>query len=138
MFRLDDSEVDLDTGQKTHTVSSQAIRRCVQVPIGIARQVIFTPAMMQSLRPFAWQGGAGQNVQETMFLIYKNELRGWGDITPEQWVHFRGRNYQVVEAINTPGGWFFTAKQARGESNAHTMTVKHETVVSQSVANTVV
>lgn len=136
--RLDSHDTDLVTGEKTKSVSSATIRNCVQIPVQMQRQVMYTASMMQSLRPFAWQGGAGQDVESTMFMVLKTDLREWGDITPYQWINFKGGNYQVVEVQTMEGGWVFTAKRTRGTESGITAIIGDVTGLGDGAGNSIV
>jgi len=135
--RLDSNDTDLVTGQKTKTVSSATIRNCVQIPVQMQRQVMFTASMMQSLRPFAWQGGAGQDVESTMFMVLKTDLRDWGEITPYQWINFKGGNFQIVEVQTMDGGWVFTAKRTRGTESGITAIIGDTTGLGDIASGTI-
>lgn len=138
IFRLDSNDTDLVTGKKTKAVSSAPIRNCVQIPVQMQRSVLYTASMMQSLRPFAWQGGAGQDVESTMFMVLKTDLRDWGEITPYQWINFRGGNYQVVEVSTMDGGWVFTAKRTRGTDSGISVIIGDVTGLIDNAGKTIV
>lgn len=114
VYHRESSEPDYKTGEVVTKVTSTSIRHCAVVPTQVTRNVIYTASMMQSMRPFAWQGGQGHNEEETVFMVYKNDLRGWNKIGPEDWLHYKGVRYQVVDAMQMDGGWIISGKRARG------------------------
>lgn len=137
IYKRTSTDTDYDTGDVTNEFDSVHIRRIVQVPVEMQRQVMYTASMMQSLRPFAWQGGQGQNTAETMFMILQTDIPRWGDIGPEQWINRGGVNYQVSESVKTPGGWILTVKQVKGADNGQHHSIKQDIGIEDTGGNTV-
>lgn len=132
------AETDFVTGKTAVSVENRSIRRVVRVAIaGDGREVIYTASMMQSLRPFAWQGGQGFNTKTAVFLIYVNELRDW-EITPEQWVRYESQNWQIVSALKNEGGWIIEAKKAQGSDDGLAISVTDDTGITDSGEGNVV
>jgi hypothetical protein len=70
--------------------------------------------MMQAIRQYAWQGGAGQNIEETMFLIYANDMRDWGEVENTQTVTHRNKIYDVKSAQTFDGGVIISCVETKG------------------------
>ena len=135
--RRTSADTDFVTGETKQTVETRSIRKLVRVAVaGDSREVIYTAAMMQSLRPFAWQGGQGQDTKNAIFLVFDNELRGW-EVTPEQWLRYDRENYQVVSALKNDGGWIIEAKLAVGSEDGILVTVSDDLGVSQETSNSI-
>lgn len=131
------SETDFITGKTADVVESRFIRKLVRVATaGDMREVIYTASMMQSLRPFAWQG-FGQDTLNAVFMIYTNELRDW-EVTPEQWIRYSGQNYNVVSALKNDGGWIIEGRLAKGSENGIVLTVTDDVSLEDSGGNSVV
>lgn len=113
LSKLNSTSVDYTTGELSRDYETKTIRNAVYVPPTAQNKVLYTPAMMQAMRQFAWQGGAGQNVEETMFLIFINDIRGWGKIDSTQRVSWRSQTYEVVSSQEFDGGIIISAKVAR-------------------------
>lgn len=111
--KVDTSSTDYSTGDRTRTYTEQTIRNAVYIPPLTERNVTFTPAMMQAIREYAWQGGAGQDIEETGFLICYRDLRGWGEFDPTQRVDWRSKTYEVVRSQEFDGGVIVWTKVAR-------------------------
>jgi len=105
---------DYQTGTRTRTYTSTTIRNAVHVPSITARNVTFTPAMMQAVRQYAWQGGAGTDTETLSFLIADQDIRGWGEIDPTQQVTWRGETYEVAGANHFDGGVIVNCVVAKG------------------------
>lgn len=108
------SDVDYATGSPTRTYTSVTIRNAVYVPPTVARNVTYTPAMMQAVRSAAWQGGAGQDIEHVAFLICERDVRAWGDLDATQFITWRGSDYEVTDAQHFDGGVVATCKVAKG------------------------
>jgi hypothetical protein len=74
--------------------------------------------MMQSVRQYAWQGGAGQDIDTTAFLIADIDLRGWCAIDQTQHIGWQGGWYQVENVNEFDGGVVVQCKQAKGSGPA--------------------
>lgn len=117
LYRILSSGVDHDTGLKTVETERKYIRNMLRADETVARSVVYTASQMQAIRSTAWQGG-GQEVASTNFMIYANEMEDWGSIEPDQWIRYNDKSYQVVEALETAGGWIIAAKLAEGSGPA--------------------
>jgi hypothetical protein len=74
--------------------------------------------MMQAIRQFAWQGGAGQDFDVTAFLIADRDIRGWCDVDQTQFIGWQGGWYQVENVNEFEGGVVVQCKQAKGSGPA--------------------
>jgi len=108
------SDVDYTTGDPTRTYTTLTIRNAVYVPPQVGRSVTYSPAMMQAIRQFAWQGGAGQDIETTAFLICERDMRAWGALDSTQFVTWREESYEVVDSHNFDGGVVVSCKVAKG------------------------
>ena len=113
IYRSEDASVNMSTGVKTVDTERVFIRQCVVIPGELTRDVTFTPAMMQSIRPAAWQG-VGSDEEVITLLLYKPDLKNWGNIEPDQWARVDKKSYQISRATETDGGWVLTATVAKG------------------------
>lgn len=84
----------------------------------MSRELSYTPAMMQAMRNFAWQGGAGQDSESAVFLILLQDLQGWGEITPTQWLRYEQETFQVVDILRSEGGWILSGRRIPGTENS--------------------
>ncbi|MCP4896246.1 MAG: hypothetical protein GY906_04655 [bacterium] len=114
IYKVLDRSVDYTTGNKTEQYETANIRNAVPVPTQIGRDVTYTPAMMQSVRKFAWQGGAGLEKEATTFLIAERDIPTWLRIEPTQFVIWRETTYQVVSIIDFDGGYIVNCEVAKG------------------------
>jgi len=131
------TDLDLITGKTASTVENRNIRKLVRVAVsGDSREVTYTAAMMQTLRPFAWQG-FGQNMKTSVFLIYANELRDF-DVTPECWIRYASENYEVVQALKNEGGWIIEGKLAVGSESGIQLTVTDDAGLTDDGGGSVV
>lgn len=108
------SDMDYTTGAPTRTYDSKTIRNAVVLPSAQQRDVTFTPAMMQSIRNFAWQGGAGTDKTATTFLIAGRDIRNWGDVDSTQYVEWNSQSIEVEKVTHFDGGVVVTCKSAKG------------------------
>ena len=118
LYKVATSGTDYSTGAVTRTYDRTYIRNAVHVPNSTTRNVTYTPAMMQAVRQYAWQGGAGQDLDSTTFLISDRDLRGWCLIDPTQFISWRGGWYQVTSVQDFDGGVIVQCKQAKGSGPA--------------------
>jgi len=112
--RADTSSTDYITGDRVRNYTQATIRNAVYVPPITSRTVTYTAAMMQAMRQFAWQGGAGQDVESSHFLICERDIKGWGEVDSTQEVQWLGVWYKVSDVQQFDGGLVVTVKSARG------------------------
>jgi hypothetical protein len=117
LYRILSSGVDHDTGMKTVETERMHIRNALRADETVARSVIYTASQMQAIRSSAWQG-SGQEVAKTTFMIYIADMKDWGAIEPDQWIRYNDVNYQIVDALETAGGWILQCKVALGSGPA--------------------
>lgn len=108
------SDMDYTTGAPTRTYTTQTIRNAVVLPSAQQRDVTYTPAMMQSVRNFAWQGGAGTDKHDVTFLVANRDIRAWGDLDSTQYVEWDGQGYEVASATQFDGGVVIGCTAAKG------------------------
>jgi hypothetical protein len=109
--RVIENDIDYSTGNLSRTYRRETIRNAVYIPPITERNVNYTPAMMQAIRQFAWQG-SGQDVQESGFLILARDLRSWGEVDPTQRIRWREHTHEVVRAQQFDGGMIIWTKVA--------------------------
>ena len=117
LYRITDAYVNRDTGEKVVETERRRVRNLVHVPVSLARSVIYTPAMMQSIRSTAWQGG-GTDDRVSTFVILRKDCRLWGEIEPDQWIRYNDKSYQISAAQEMAGGWLIEAKLSEGSGPA--------------------
>ena len=108
------NETNYTTGVRTRNYTDITIRRAVLVPSTTARDVTFTPAMMQAVRQYAWQGGAGTDKEMTSFLVADQDMRGWGEVDSTQFLTYNGKGYEVAGANHFDGGVIINCSIAKG------------------------
>jgi hypothetical protein len=118
IYRVTENNTDYATGVVTRTATRAFLRNVVRVPSITSRSVMYTAAMMQTLRPMAWQGH-GQDTETTTFLILKTDLRGWCEILPDQWISYKGDSFKVRETNEFDGGWICHCVIAKGSGPSH-------------------
>lgn len=114
LSKVSSSSVDYTTGDLTRSLETTTIRNAVYVPPTRQNKVIYTPSMMQAIRQYAWQGGAGQNIEETMFLISQRDIRNWGEIEATQTVVHRSKTYDVKSVQTFDGGVIISGTETKG------------------------
>lgn len=102
------------TGSRTRTYTSTTIRNAVRVPTMTAHNVTYTPSMMQAVRQFAWQGGAGTDAETVSFMIADQDVRGWGEVDATQYITWRDESYEVQNANHFDGGIIVNCVAAKG------------------------
>jgi hypothetical protein len=114
LMKVQTGSTNYSSGDVTRTFERVFIRKAVHVPQNSSRNVTFTPAMMQSIRNFAWQGGAGTTEEVETFMIAARDLRGWCTIDPTQMISWHGSTYQITATQTFDGGVIIQCKQAKG------------------------
>lgn len=114
LYRVTESSTDYTTGTPTRTYERAYIRNAVYVPPRTTRSVEYTPAMMQAIRQYAWQGGAGQDMDATVFLVAKRDVPTWCGVEPTQFIRWRGETHQVADVQEFDGGYVIQCKAADG------------------------
>lgn len=114
LTKVSSSEVDYTTGDLTRSLETVTIRNAIFIPPTRQNRVIYTPAMMQAIRQYAWQGGAGQNIEETMFAISHRDIRNWGEVEATQTVIHRNKTYDVKSVQTFEGCVVISAVETKG------------------------
>lgn len=114
LSKVSSSSVDYTTGDLTRSLETTTIRNAVYVPPSRQNKVVYTPAMMQAIRQYAWQGGAGQSVEQTMFLISDRDIRDWGEVEATQTVIHRSKTYDVKSVQTFDGGVIISGVETKG------------------------
>lgn len=106
--------VDYVAGVRTRTYVEVSVRRAVRIPAISERTVTYSAAMMQAIRPFAWQGG-GQDITESGFLIFTSDIRDWGPFDSTQRIKWNGQTFEVTRSQEFDGGTLVWVKVAQSD-----------------------
>jgi hypothetical protein len=109
--RVIENDIDYATGLLERTYREETIRNAVYIPPITERNVTYTPAMMQAIRQYAWQG-SGQDMKESGFLFADRDLRNWDGFDPTQRIRWRDQTHEVVRIQKFDGGTIIWTKLA--------------------------
>lgn len=117
VYKLESTTTNLDTGVKTHTRTSQYIRRAVVLPATLSREVTQTISLISANKKIV-QGGS-YDVGKRRFIIDRQDVPSTFTIDNDDWIVYDGVRYEfiAVEEFEQKTAWLVVAKAVHGDAN---------------------
>jgi hypothetical protein len=133
LYKLETTETDYETGQKTTTSTYYTIPRCIVLPVKIQREVVQTISIISANKEFVQGGTYDSGLRE--FIIDSRDLPRDFLIRQNDWLLYNDRRYELkqIYELEQKTGWHIIGKEILGPS-AINITVQ-ETVTPTETIN---
>jgi len=114
LYKLINAETDYQTGVKTVDKSAITIRKCIVLPVKIAREAIQTIAHISANKMFVY--GGSYDAGTRMFIIDARDLPIDYEIVNDDWLIYNNRRYEIknIEEFEQHTAWVIVAKEVKG------------------------
>jgi hypothetical protein len=114
LYKLIDTETNYKTGVKTVSKSVVTIRKCIILPVKIAREVVQTITHISANKMFIY--GGSYDAGTRMFIIDARDLPNNYEIVNDDWLVYNNRRYEIksIEEFEQHTAWVIVAKEVKG------------------------
>lgn len=114
VYKLNDAETNYQTGEKTVSKTVHIVRKCIVLPVKIAREVVQTISHISANKAFIY--GGSYDAGTRMFIIDVKDMPVGYEFTNDDWLVYNGRRYDIksVEEFEHHTAWSIIGKEVKG------------------------
>jgi hypothetical protein len=114
VYQLNDAETDYETGAKTVSKTVNIVRKCIVLPVKIAREVVQTISQISANKMFVL--GGTYDAGTRMFILDTRDMPDDHEFTMDDWIIYNGRRYDLksVEEFEQHSAWTIIGKEVKG------------------------
>ncbi|KKL61127.1 hypothetical protein LCGC14_2198430 [marine sediment metagenome] len=114
VYKLLDTETNYQTGDKTVTKSVTIVRKCIVLPVKIAREVVQTITQISANKLFVY--GGSYDAGTRMFIIDARDMADDYEFANDDWIIYNGRRYEIknIEEFEQRAAWSIIGREIKG------------------------
>ena len=114
VYQLNSAATDYETGVKTVNKSVYTVRKCIVLPVKIAREVVQTITQISANKSFVY--GGSYDAGTRMFIIDARDMPDAYEFTNDDWIVYGGRRYDIksIEEFEQHSAWTIICKEVKG------------------------
>ena len=114
VYKLIDTETDYQSGVKTVSKVVTVVRKCIVLPVKIAREVVQTITQISTNKMFVY--GGTYDAGTRMFIIDARDMPTDHEFTNDDWIVYNGRRYDMknIEEFEQHTAWVIVAREVKG------------------------
>jgi hypothetical protein len=114
IYKLVGVNTDYETGVKTVVKTVEVVRKCIVLPVKIAREVSKTISQISSNKMFVY--GGTYDAGTRMFIVDTRDMPKDFEFTNDDWIVYNSRRYDIktIEEFEQRTAWTIVAKEVSG------------------------
>jgi hypothetical protein len=114
MYKLVGASTDYETGVKSVTKTVQVVRKCIVLPVKIAREVSKTITQISANKMFVY--GGTYDAGTRMFIVDTRDMPDGYEFSNDDWLIYNNRRYDIktIEEFEQHTAWTIVAKEVAG------------------------
>jgi hypothetical protein len=114
VYQLNDADTNYQTGEKSVDKTVNIVRKCIVLPVKIAREVVQTISHISANKMFVM--GGSYDAGTRMFIIDTRDMPNNYEFTNDDWLIYGGRRYDIksIEEFEYHTAWSIIGKEVRG------------------------
>jgi hypothetical protein len=114
IYKLVGVNTDYETGVKTVDKTVEVVRKCIVLPVKIAREVSKTISQISSNKMFVY--GGTYDAGTRMFIVDTRDMPKDFEFTNDDWIVYNSRRYDIktIEEFEQRTAWTIVAKEVSG------------------------
>ena len=114
MYQLIDANTNYQSGVKTVDKTVYVVRKCIVLPVKIAREVVQSISQISANKMFIM--GGSFDVGTRMFIIDARDLPNRYAFTNDDWIVYNGRRYDIksYEEFEYHTAWSIIGREIKG------------------------
>ena len=114
IYKLVGVNTDYETGVKTVDKTVEVVRKCIVLPVKIAREVSKTISQISANKMFVY--GGTYDAGTRMFIVDTRDMPKDFEFTNDDWIVYNSRRYDIktIEEFEQRTAWTIVAKEVSG------------------------
>lgn len=114
VYQLVDANTNYQSGVKTVDKTVYVVRKCIVLPVKIAREVVQSISQISANKMFIM--GGSYDVGTRMFIIDARDLPNRYQFTNDDWIVYNGRRYDIksYEEFEYHTAWSIVGREVKG------------------------
>lgn len=114
VYQLNYADTDYETGTKIVDKTAYTVRKCIVLPVKIAREVVQSISQISANKAFVY--GGSYDAGTRMFIIDTRDLPDDFRFTNDDWIVHDGRRYDIksIEEFEQHTAWSIIGKEVKG------------------------
>lgn len=114
VYKLVGVGTDYETGVKTVNKTVNVVRKCIVLPVKIAREVSRTISQISANKAFVY--GGTYDAGTRMFIVDTRDMPTNFEFTNDDWIVYNSRRYDIktIEEFEQHTAWTIVAKEVAG------------------------
>lgn len=114
IYKLVGVNTDYETGVKTVSKTVEVVRKCIVLPVKIAREVSKTISQISANKTFVY--GGTYDAGTRMFIVDTRDMPKDFEFTNDDWIVYNSRRYDIktIEEFEQHTAWTIVAKEVVG------------------------
>jgi len=114
VYQLNEAETNYQTGVKTVDKTVNIVRKCIVLPVKIAREVVQTISHISANKMFIMGGTFDAGTR--MFIIDTRDMPDNYEFTNDDWIVYKGRRYDIksFEEFEQHTAWTIIGREVKG------------------------
>lgn len=114
VYQLNDADTDYQTGEKTVNKTVYIVRKCIVLPVKIAREVVQSITQISANKMFVY--GGSYDAGTRLFIIDARDMPNNHEFANDDWLVYNGRRYDIksIEEFEQHTAWSIIAKEVKG------------------------
>ncbi len=114
IYKLVSVDTDYETGVETVSKTVNIVRKCIVLPVKIAREISKTISQISSNKMFVY--GGTYDAGTRMFIVDTRDLPTDFEFTNDDWIVYNSRRYDIktIEEFEQRTAWTLVAREIAG------------------------
>ena len=114
IYKLVGVNTDYETGVKTVDKTVEVVRKCIVLPVKVAREVSKTISQISANKMFVY--GGTYDAGTRMFIVDTRDMPKDFEFTNDDWIVYNSRRYDIktIEEFEQRTAWTIVAKEVSG------------------------
>jgi hypothetical protein len=114
VYQLNDTATNYQTGVKTVDKTVNIVRKCVVLPVKVAREVVQSISQISANKMFIM--GGTYDAGTRLFIIDTRDMPDDYEFTNDDWIVYNGRRYDIksFEEFEQHTAWSVMGKEVKG------------------------
>ncbi len=114
VYQLNSVETDYETGVKTVNKTVSIVRKCIVLPVKIARELVQSISQISAGKAFVY--GGSYDAGTRMFIIDARDMDDGYEFTNDDWIVYNGCRYDIksIEEFEQHTAWTIVGREVKG------------------------
>lgn len=114
VYQLNDADTDYQTGEKTVSKTVYIVRKCIVLPVKIARELVQSISQISANKMFVY--GGSYDAGTRLFIVDARDMPNDYEFKNDDWIVYNGRRYDIksIEEFEQHTAWSIVGREVKG------------------------